>query len=627
MEKQMKQLGKSRSKGQLPEAKWIQTAVGWKNDVLVLLILAGFAFWINRGMEIKGLYMDDLYLWSCYGEQSFLEYVFPVGSTRFRFLYYLAAWLEFGVIGTHIEWIVAINILMNIGAAFTLYRMGRSFSRSTYIGALCGLAYLASRMAYYQIGQVYGLMETMALWMAVGILYLLCKCLNEQDADGMRPFLGACGLYTAVCFVHERYMVLLPLFFLVLVCRRKRDWKMWAAPAVCFAAVQLIRLVTIGGLSPAGTGGTDVADTFSLKTALHYAFSQVAYVFGVNAGPEHLNGQNFRQAPIWVMLMIAAADLMLVGMIVAFAAHCMMHRKRAFSYICTSLLFLGFIAGCIACSSVTIRVEMRWVYVSYAAALLYLCWLYGTLTEGMVKMGVWVQAVPYLAMITVYAVLTLPTELYYRSLYPKLYYWADQQRYNSLAEETYGKYGGEIFGKTIYIIGNTYEMSDFTANTFFKVFDPERKAEGTEVVHINDVRDVGLVTEDMLVLAEEPQFNRFQDVTRTVKNMKCRSLYGYYDDGWMDERAEMQVMAGSTGEISMDFYYPRELTEDQWVTVYVDGEPEIYLQFDQDQMHTAVQVRPYQVVNLRFEANFYVPDAQEQRGERKLAAILKLTAD
>lgn len=627
MEKQIEQLKNRRDRGQLPEAKWVWTAVGWKNDVLVLLILAGFAFWINRGMEIKGLYMDDLYLWSCYGEQSFLEYVFPMGSTRFRFLYYLAAWLEFAVIGTHIEWIVPINILMNISVAFTLYRMGRSFSRSTYIGALCGLAYLASRMSYYQIGQVYGLMETMALWMAIGILYLLCRCLNDKNYGGRKEFAAACGLYAAVCFVHERYMVLLPLFFLVLVCRRVKEWKMWLLPTVSFAVVQLIRLVTIGGLSPAGTGGTDVADTFSLKTALHYAFCQVAYVFGVNAGPEHLNGQNFRQAPVWIMLLIAAADLMLIGMIVAFAAHCILHRKRAFSYVSTSLLFLGFIAGCIACSSVTIRVEMRWVYVSYAAALLYLCWMYGTLTEGMIKMGSWVQAVPYLAMITVYVALNVPVELYYRSLYPNLYYWENQQRYNSLAEETYGTYGDEIFGKTIYIIGNSYEMSDFTADTFFKVFDPERKAEGTRVVHIDDVRDIGLVTQDMLVLAEEPEFDRFRDVTRTVKEMKCRSLYGYYDDGWMDERAEMQVMAGSTGEIDMEFYYPRELTDDQWVTVYVDGEPEEYLVFEEEFLRASLQVRPYQVVRLRFETNFYVPDAQEQRGERKLAAILRLTAD
>ena len=43
--------------------------------------------------------MDDLYLWSCYGDQSFTEYVFPMGSSRFRFLFYLASWLELFFIG------------------------------------------------------------------------------------------------------------------------------------------------------------------------------------------------------------------------------------------------------------------------------------------------------------------------------------------------------------------------------------------------------------------------------------------------------------------------------------------------------------------------------------------------
>ena len=65
----------------------------WKDHVIFMGILLGLAFWVNRNVEIKGLYMDDLYLWSCFGEQSFFQYVFPIGSTRFRFLYYLAAWL------------------------------------------------------------------------------------------------------------------------------------------------------------------------------------------------------------------------------------------------------------------------------------------------------------------------------------------------------------------------------------------------------------------------------------------------------------------------------------------------------------------------------------------------------
>lgn len=609
------------------EKRWVKKALRWRDNVIAALILTAFAFWVNRGMEIRGLYMDDLYLWSCYGEQSFLEYVFPVGSTRFRFLYYLAAWLELALVGSHVEWFVPVNILLNAGIGYTLYQMARKFSRSTYVGVLVGIAFLASRMSYYQIGQVYGLMETMALWMAIGILYLLCGYLNEHDGREPRRFYAACLLYFGICFVHERYMVLLPLFFFVLLCGRSKDWKLWGVPVGLFAAVQTIRFFTIGGLAPAGTGGTDVADTFSLREAVRFACSQVAYVFGINAGPEHLNGQNFRQAPLAVMLLIAVADLMLAGMVVAFLVKLIQGRKQCLSSLWISLLFLGFIGGCIACSSVTIRVEMRWVYVSYAAALLYLSWLYGTLTGGMVEHGRWTQAVPYLAMVTLYVVLMLPVELFYRGLYPNLYYWPNQSRYNSLAEVTYGTYGDAIFGKTIYMVGDSYEMSDFTANTFFKVFDRQRRAEGTQVVHIEDVREIGLVTGDMLILQEDPAHNRFLDITQAVRDFKCHVRYGYYEDGWMDERAGIQLMAGSTGQIVLSFYYPRELSEEQWITVSVNGEPEIYLNMDQDQVETTLQMKPYEVVDLELETNFYVPDAQEQRGERRLAVLMQIQAD
>ena len=97
--------------------------------------------------------------------------------------------------------------------------------------------------------------------------------------------------------------------------------------------------------------------------------------------------------------------------------------------------------------------------------------------------------------------------MFYRGYYPKLYLWPNQLRYNSLAEETYERYGDSIFGKTIYIIGNSYEMSDFTARTFFKVYDKDRTAEGTRVEFIDSIRDIGLVNDRMLVLREDPDHN------------------------------------------------------------------------------------------------------------------------
>ena len=106
----------------------------WKDHLIFMGLLFGLAVWVNRGIEIKGLYMDDLYFWSCYGEQSFLQYVFPMGSTRFRFLYYLAAWLEMAVVGNHVSWFVPINILLNGALACYLYGIACRLSGAKAIG-------------------------------------------------------------------------------------------------------------------------------------------------------------------------------------------------------------------------------------------------------------------------------------------------------------------------------------------------------------------------------------------------------------------------------------------------------------------------------------------------------------
>ena len=37
--------------------------------------------------------------------------------------------------------------------------------------------------------------------------------------------------------------------------------------------------------------------------------------------------------------------------------------------------------------------------------------------------------------------------------------------------------------------------------------------------------------------------------------------------------------------------------------------------------------RPYDIVELDFENNFYLKDAQEQRGEKRFSMIVQITAD
>ena len=531
-------------------------------DLILIIALFFFGFYVNRGIIIKGLYMDDLYMWSCYGEQSFFEYVFPIGtSTRFRPAYWLLAYLEMGLIGTHIELFVPVNIIANTIVAILIYFFAKRLSGLRFFGLTAGILYLSSRFSYYQIGQALGLMETEATFMALLILYLLFLSLEGQEEMRARSkkgrvkaghFRAALLVYFLLAFVHERYISLLPLFFLVLIFktakngdlsfREKRD--LFLEPALVFFVIFIIRKLAIGTAIPAGTGGTEVTDTFNVAEALSFAVSQVFYIFGVNAGPEHLNGVTWADTPVNIKVFVKLGALILSVIVFEYLLSLFLRfrggkgedREKFFEYVKNSLLFLLFIAMCIGCSSVTIRVEMRWIYVSYGGALLLCAYMAGIIRETFdsgaetsvffgFPANIWKKAVSLLLCLLffAYAMLTLSNDSFYRSCFPKLYFWPDQLRMNSLTEQTYEKYGEDIFGRDIYILENSYGMSDFYGDTFFKTFDPERKAEGTEVHFVDSTEDIPeekIRSGNILVIKEIPEENAYLDITEEVTDGK-----------------------------------------------------------------------------------------------------------
>ncbi len=617
-----------------------------KEGLLIFAFLLGFGFFINQGVEIKGLYMDDLYLWSCYGEQSFREFVFPMGSSRFRFIFYLASWLELFFLENHVTWIVPFNIVLNSLISFSVYCIAVRMSKRKLVSLAAAVAYLLSRMSYYQIGQLYGLMESLGLWAALGILYFLYRYVNGKNT---RAFLMANLLYFLASFIHERYMALFPVLVLGLLFgererfpvetdeelkeerertefkggrrvgkSRRRDrtdhavskWTLFFLSAGLFGLIQAIRLFTIGTLSPAGTGGTDVADTFKLTDAVGQAWEQVAFVFGRNSGPDYLCIQTYGESPWNIRMLILGTNVVLAAAVLVFLVRMFCDRGMVLARLKTAVLFVAFIALCIGSSSVTIRIEMRWVYVAYGAALLLLSYM----SSIMGKAGI---------LVFLYVGLLFPVETYYRSCWDNLYLWPSQMRYNSLAEETYEKYGEEIFDKQVYIIGNTYDMSEFTAETFLKVYD-KKKGRNTKIQFIDSDFDMKEIDDGMVILSEDPDHNAFQDVTGFLRKQRINRAYGSYDDNWIDEHAKIVFMNGDRDTVILGCYYPGTITGDQVCQIRVNGKRMPDLVFTDNYMVYEIPSAPYQMVSLEFSCNFYVANAQEKRGEENLAMVVTI---
>ncbi len=573
----------------------------WLYTALALVLLLLFGLFINRHLSIRALYGDDLYLWSFYGCEDFCSFTFPkVTKGNFRPFYWAVSYLEFWLIGPHVHWYARFNVLLNVAISWVIYFFSRRLSRLTRVphgmlfgqavGLLTGMLYLQSHFAAYQIAQVLGLLESLALLLALLTLWGL---FDYMEGRGTRAYLRACLCFFLVIFTHERFIALAPLFYLAVftqycterwLCRRfapsrtshhpesadvpdrdrtgadmlpvNRLGRLFELllPLVILAVFFGSRMVVAGDAIPVGTAGTKVQDTFSLAQALGFAFTQVAYIFGVNAGHAIFCGVSFADSARWVQGLIFLSWLCLLLMLVLYVRSVWKRGRITPRLIGENLLFICFIALCIGSSSITIRLETRWVYVSYTAALFYLSYMLGEIaksgwkehgqrsstayTLSSVAQGAerWssirsqrtlaasvsasdergkrsgvktprtAAVLAFSLLFMAYGAVMTPVEHYDRQHYPNIFFFFDQDRVNSLADCTIDAVGaGEFLGKKqVYIYYNYYEMSDFYAEYFYKPFDPEKTGQGTEIHFINspDELPADATMENSIVLME-----------------------------------------------------------------------------------------------------------------------------
>ena len=588
--------------------------------LLAFLFLLGSAYWINRQIHIKALYMDDLYLFSFFREQNFFEFSFPIGqAVRFRPVYWAISYIEMALVGADPNRYLHFNIFLNSLLAFFLFFFSLKMTKKRILSLSLGLLFLSAHFAYYQIGQAIGILETLALGFALLTLYFLYRQIDCQERDFGKMLFFSHLFFFLLIFTHERYVALLPLFYIPLFFRGKQadvntavgaqniglkeaeesenakaaDYAKASESALSGIATAgkqyivveqgesenpntsvspnssenpntsvspnssvnpnasvnisanegvnasarkqnhpeskalkrpkllpfflpfvqaflffIIRSLAIGSFIPKGTGGTEVQDGFSLTKALSHAFSQVFYIFGIQAGPDYLAGIPWEEVGRKHRYVIYASIAVLAFSILLALLFAIRKGKLKKEFFGKNILFLCFIALCIGCSSITIRVEMRWVYVSFAAALLYFAYLLGN--TGM--------PIPtFFALL--FVCLRFPAEMKYRESFPRIYFWEDQDRMNSLAEQTIGKYGRDyVLGKQVYILENNYKMSKFYGDTFFQVFDPEMSGQGTKIHFIKDFRELPSEANfyNSLVLKEVPEERAYRDITQEV---------------------------------------------------------------------------------------------------------------
>ena len=599
-------------------------------DILLSLLLIGIAFIINTGISIKGLYMDDLLMWSTRRGTGFFRYVFPHEMRKFRPVYWAVTWIYQGIIKNNLDFIVPINIVIGAGIAIAIYFFAKGLARSKTMAFLFAAMFLVSRFSYYDIGQYLGLMEAMAMIFAFALCVCLYKYINGQ---ANRYFYYACIFYFLDCFTHERFVVLFPmLIFAVIV---KKGYRIINAPVaiITFIVANYIRFAALKSFIPEGTGNSKVSETFKLSSFFASVKTEILYLCGINTGPTHLNGIDFKDVNIAVKILIIIGIFAFIMFICKSVYSILMRSKKIeFDWIKNILLFLGFIIGSIVSSAVTIRVEMRWLYAPFLFLLLLTAYIYGVDKKIAVRksknktIGTSLSRIFHVSFVSAILVMVwgfcmLVGDMYYRGYYNKIYLFEGQNRANSLANETYYKYDKDLSNKRIYIIKNDFKLSDFDALEFFRAYNPDIRED--IVTFIDNYRDIGVVNEDMIVLTEDKKSNEYVNVTDFLRNIKVENIYGHYDDGWTDEEAKFNVMSGEHGQIHFEIMYPGELTGNESIEIDANGEKET-LDLVSNITYYEIDTTPNTLIPIHMKSNFYMPDAKEQRGDKKLSFILNI---
>lgn len=469
---------------------------------------------INKGTRV--LYMDDLNSYNAvYKDGSFIDAILDRGANKLRPVAYAILFMAYRFADTNFERLDILiffwNLVIAIGVAWITFRLleqKTGFWVRSVLSTSVGVLYSISRFSYYVWTEVFGLMESTALILALCILMLADKYISEEKEINLQII---DILYCIIIFTHERYILLAGVIIAAVLIKHGLKKPVKFIPSILTIAIFFaIRIFLFGSRFIDGTGGTSVIDTFNLKDMIKNVFFQTGYILGINAGPTYLNGIDYHEVSSAINLCILLQIIFAAACICIFAI--LVIKKHDLLQIKKSMIYLLFIFCCIISSSVTIRVEMRWIYVSYAAFLMYMAQIISYIILQM-------NAREWFLLGFVYLGLGFICENYYQLHYPNLYYWGIRSMTRSLYEETIGKYGEGFFQKNIYIVGNSMQWTEDTWKQFYGQFFKEDRdfQKAVYVEYMEELFDVLPETEqDSIILLEDTHEAKYVDISGIV---------------------------------------------------------------------------------------------------------------
>lgn len=438
-----------------------------KKCVVFIVLFVG-VFFLEKDHLLRSSVADDLSIKS-FCNINFFEAVCKNGY-KFRPVSNAAIWVVAKICNGNLYLFGYINLLIAAICAFVIFNFIYKHSKSYILSLAAGILYIVSRFSYYQITTQHGIIESASTLLVIIFFWYLFQYMDKHQS---KDYYVALAVYALCSLSHERYLVLMPVMLYAWFVSekkgnilRKENFPQYKKPFITIAVFSVIMLLfyfLVNNIMT-GTGGTNVMKTISVMSVIKNLCKSIAYLFSVNSPEVYLSmvGWSGYSTNIKIVVICSIMMIFLMTAIGIFDIIKMekIDRKKHLSILG---MFILSIFAMIFISSVTIRVELRWMYAPYMAMVFILVYLFRIKANKLFKL------LKCLCFYT-YVILMVVFSIYCRDCYGSLYYFGDYTFANELTDDTYGVYGDEMYLRSWVLIA-PYDETRFPYTKVLKSFD------------------------------------------------------------------------------------------------------------------------------------------------------------
>ena len=549
-----------------------------KNDLPVTLLCCFFllmlGFIIYRPDSLLGLFSDDQGLVDSLVHSHWNEFIFANSGAKFRPVFSLVTAVLWRISGCSTVNFIKMLPFLNIFLAITLFFLADYLFKNRLLSIAIGSIYIVSRFAYYQTMMLHGIMEGTALFFAIACMFF---AMDYVINNNNKSIWFAVISYVLSVFSHERYLTLIVILLAATwlqsgnennrpISKKKRI--IYSAIILSiFILILLLRQLLFKDNAWEGTGGVDMRSSFSLQTILSFVWKQIMYLFGWGASETYLSGYGYKQMNISVTVSTVIFDVLILLLFIIFIKTYISDKEHNKTRIIKGLIIIIlFIGACIISSSTTIRVEMRWLYVSQVALLIGVG-LLGTYIFQHSSNVLRTTAViaTSLALITSFYI-----EINYRQGWKNIYYYKTLAEDNSLMEivQNYS----DINNLNLIIIDKNDPDKTYNAEKLLRQMDVKRKYMPNSITLYKSIYQYQdkQTSQDLVV---EKRNGLYRDITGIFDSTDAQSVISgiRYGDGWATNDVEIEVIPFKSNQYQIVLYTNDDISQcpEDERTVYI----------------------------------------------------------